>query len=526
MSLSRTCCCGSQDIFLSPLRGLATVAAPLTMTENKEKVRYRKALIRWTSTAAIALTVSACAAGPDYRAPQAAALGIASTYYAATDATPMSDADLSAWWTRLNDPTLTALIDRAVAANLDIVQAQARLRQARESLRQANAAFLPQVNGSGSGGRNYSNQDAGGRLDSAGNPIGSSGSNWSSSYSLRANASWQADLFGELSRGREAARADLAASGYDLANVRLTIISELVTNYVQARLAQEQLRVARESQSVQEDNYKIAGWRLQAGLVSSLDEQQALAQLAQTRATIPQLEARLRGSLNRVAVLTGEAPGEATRALETVAPIPTASTQIATGIPADTLRQRPDVRAAERTLAAQTARIGVAQAQLYPSLGISGNIGTTSNSFKNLFSLVTGGVFANVAQLIFDGGRLASQVRAQRAAADGAFAAYKQTVLTAIEDVENAMASLSSARARQAEFATAYEASNSAAILARSQYQAGLIDFQTLSSSETTLLNARNSLASARSDEVLAIAQLYDSLGGGWQSMENRPNEQ
>lgn len=492
---------------------------PLTTTECKEKVRYRSAWITGT-----ALALSACAAGPDYRAPAPAALGVPATYGEGSGA-PISEAGLANWWTRLNDPALSSLIDRAVANNLDIVQAQARLRQARESLRQANASFLPQVNGSASGGRNYTSQTMANRFDSNGVPL-SSGSHWSSSYSVGANASWQVDLFGELSRSAEAARADLAASGYDLANVRMTIIAELVTNYVQARLAQEQLRIARETQAIQQDNYKIASWRLQAGLASSLDEQQAKAQLAQTNATIPQLEASLKGSLNRIAVLTGQAPGEATRALETPAPIPAASTQIATGIPADTLRQRPDVRSAERALAAATARIGVAQARLYPSLGISGNIGTSANSFKDLFSLITGGVFANVAQVIFDGGRLASQVRSQRAAADAAFAAYKQNVLIALEDVENAMASLASARARKAEFATAFEASNNAAILARSQYQAGLIDFQTLLNTESTLLNARNSLAAAQSDEVLGLAQLYNALGGGWQNMENRPNEE
>ncbi|KAA9020775.1 efflux transporter outer membrane subunit [Sphingobium limneticum] len=480
-------------------------------------MRYRFAWISGT-----ALMLSACAAGPNYHAPQTSALGVPATY-SQGDSAALSDTDLATWWTRLNDPALSSLIDNAIANNLDIVQAQARLRQARESLRQANASFLPQVSGSATGGRNYSSQDAGGRLDSSGNPIGGGSSNWSSSYSARANASWQVDLFGELSRTSEAARADLAASGYDLANVRMTIISELVTNYVQARLAQQQLTIARETQAVQKDNYDIAGWRLQAGLVSSLDEQQAKAQLAQTNASVPQLEASLRGSLNRIAVLTGQAPGEATRTLETPAPIPVATTQIATGIPADTLRQRPDIRSAERALAAATARIGVAQAQLYPSLGISGNIGTTSNAFKDLFSLITGGVFGNVAQTIFDGGRLRSQVRSQKAATDAAFAAYKQSVLTALEDVENAMASLDSARRRKVEFATAYDASNNAAILARSQYQVGLIDFQTLSTSETTLLNARNSLASAQSDEVLAIAQLYNALGGGWQNMDDRP---
>ncbi len=468
------------------------------------------------------MALSACAAGPDYRAPAPAALGVPATY-SQGNATPVDETELANWWTRLNDPALSALIDRAIANNPDIVQAQARLRQARESLRQANAAFLPQLSGSASGGKNYTSQTSANRFDSNGVPISSSSSHWSSSYSVGANASWQIDLFGELSRSAEAARADLAASGYDLANVRMTIISELVTNYVQARLAQEQLRVARETQTIQQDNYKIADWRLQAGLVSALDEQQAKAQLAQTNATIPQLEASLKGSLNRIAVLTGQAPGEATRTLETPAPIPTASTDIAIGIPADTLRQRPDVRSAERALAAATARIGVAQAQLYPSLGISGNIGTTSNAFKDLFSLITGGVFANVAQTIFDAGRRVSQVRSQKAATDGAFAAYKKSVLTALEDVENAMASLASARARKTEFATAYEASNNAAIMARSQYQSGLIDFQTLSTTENTLLSARNSLASAQSDEALAIAQLYNALGGGWQNMENRP---
>ncbi len=489
------------------------------MTECKEKVRYR---IGWIG--GMAATLSACAAGPDYRAPQPAALGVPNAYYTAPAGGALTEAELASWWTRLNDPVLAGLIDQAVSSNLDIVQAQARLLQARESLVQARAAFLPQVNASGSGGRNYSNRGGGTRVID-GNVVSTGSDRWSSSYSLGANASWQIDLFGELSRSAEAARADLAASGYDLANVRMTIIAEVVTNYIQARQAQEQLRIARDTQAIQQDNYNIANWRLQAGLVSSLDEQQARAQLAQTNAAIPQLEASLRGSLNRIAVLTGQAPGEATRALEARAPIPVASTMIAIGIPADTLRQRPDVRAAERALAAATARIGVAQAQLYPSLGISGNIGTNATSIKSLFDIITGGVFANVAQVIFDGGRLASQVRSQRAATDAAFAAYKQSVLTALEDVENAMASLNSARQRKAEFATAFDASNNAALLARSQYQSGLIDFQTLSNTETTLLNARNSLAAAQADEVLAIAQLYNALGGGWQNMDTRPNE-
>lgn len=470
-----------------------------------------------------ALALSACAAGPDYRAPQPAALGVADSYYMRGTAPASSDADLAAWWTRLDDPALNGFIDAAIANNLDIVQAQARLRQARESLRQANAAFLPQVNGSGSGGQTYRSGGGGSRVDDNGNVISTGSDPWSGSYSLAANASWQIDLFGEIARSSQAARADLAASGYDLAAVRRTIIAELVSNYVQARLAQTQLAISRETLKVQQDNYSIANWRLQAGLVSSLDEQQAKAQLAQTTANIPAQEANIRNALNRIAVLTGQAPGEATRTLEQAAPLPVAPADILVGVPADTLRQRPDVRSAERALAAATARVGVAQAQLYPSLGISGNIGTSSTSIKSLFDIITGSVFGNVAQVIFDGGRLASQVRSQRAATDAAFAAYKQTVLTALEDVENGTTALNTARARKAQFAIAHEASNNAAILARAQYQSGLTDFQTLSTAEQTLLSARNSLAGAQSDEILAVAQLYNALGGGWQNMDGRP---
>lgn len=485
--------------------------------EWQKKVRYRVAIM-----AGSALALSACAVGPDYKAPQPAALGLPETYTQGSSAAT-SETDLSAWWTRFNDPALSSFIDAAIANNLDIVQAQTRLRQARESLRQANSAFLPQVSGSGRGGQTYRSGGGGAQVDNNGNVISSGSDPWSGSYSLAANASWQIDLFGELSRSSEAARADLAASGYDLAAVRRTIIAELVSNYVQARLAQTQLAIARETLKVQQDNYDIARWRLQAGLVSSLDEQQARAQLAQTTATIPTQEANIKSALNRIAVLTGQAPGVATRTLEQGAPIPAAPFDVATGIPADTLRQRPDVRSAERALAAATARIGVAQAQLYPALNISGNIGSSSTSIKSLFDIITGNVFGNIAQVIFDGGRLASQVRSQRAAADGAFAAYKQTVLTSLEDVENGMNALNAARLRKAQFAIAYEASNNAAILARAQYQSGLTDFQTLLNAEQTLLSARNSLAGTQSDEILAVAQLYNALGGGWQNMDGRP---
>jgi outer membrane protein TolC len=203
--------------------------------------------------------------------------------------------------------------------------------------------------------------------------------------------------------------------------------------------------------------------------------------------------------------------------METAAPIPRGPRNIAVGIPADTLRRRPDVRSAERQLAAATARIGVAQASLFPALSISGNLNTDAATIGKLGSLVTGGLFAQVAQAIFDGGKRRSAVRSSRAAADLAFASYKQTVLSGLEDVENAVQALEAAKARQRQLALALEASNNAAVLARNQYRSGLIDFLTLLQSEQTLLSARDQLAAAEADQSLALVRLYLALGGGWQ---------
>lgn len=457
---------------------------------------------------AMAALLASCAAGPDYRPASAGDLGVPAAYTSGPGA-PLSEAELAAWWTRFADPALNAVVERAIAANLDIAQAQARLRQAREATVQARADLLPSLSASGRAGRT----------------ISSPGDD-SSSFALGLDANWQADLFGGARRSVEAARADEAASGYDLASVRIAIVAETVTNYVQLRLAQQQLAIAQDTLRYQRDNYDIARWRVQAGLASSLDAEQARTQLAQTEATVPQYETDIRNALNRIAVLTGQAPGAATATLETVAPIPAPPTGIATGFPADTLRQRPDVRAAERSLAAATARVGVAQAQLLPSLGLTGTLGTSALTTGGLFDVITGSLFAGLSQVLFDGGARASQVRAQKAAVDGAFAAYRQTVLTSLEDVENALTAMSAADQRLRQFAIAHDSATNSAILARLQYQSGLTDFQTLSTVETSLLSASNSLASTQAARALAVVQLYNALGGGWQTTDTNGNGQ
>ena len=425
------------------------------------------------------------------------------TARAREDATP----EMVRWWTQLDDATLGKLIENALDANLDIAQATARLRQARAALVQSRADFFPTVDASAGAGRNFDN----GRRDT-------------SSYSIGANASWAIDLFGGTRRSVEASKADLQAAGYDLASVQTAIVAEVASNYVALRAAQARLGIARDVLVTQEENYQIAGWRVQAGLVSSLDVEQARTQLAQTRATIPSLESAVAAAQNRLAVLSGVAPGALTDELNMIGPIPVGPTEIAAGIPADTLRQRPDVRAAERALAGATARIGVAQAQLLPALNISGNVGTSALSTGGLGDVITGGLFGALSQLIFDGGRRLAAVRSQRAAAEGALAAYRQAVLTALEDVENGVVSLKSAGDRQAAIADGLESANIAAILARSQYRAGLTDFQTLLDAERQLLSARDSLASAKADQASALIQLYLALGGGWDPLAPLPD--
>ncbi|HYI39243.1 MAG TPA: efflux transporter outer membrane subunit [Allosphingosinicella sp.] len=452
----------------------------------------------------LALLLGGCSTvGKDYRAPGPPELGVPERYFGPERSFETSQAgeaqNLATWWTQLGDPLLDSLVARAIAGNLDLAVAESRLRQAREALVQARAARVPTVGASGGLGQSL---DSGGNADT--------------NLSLGADAAWEADLFGGISRGIEASRADAAAVAFDLAAVRVAIVGEVATNYIEARQAQARLASARDTLGIADDNLQITRWRVQAGLVSSLDIEQARGQRAQTAASIPSLEREFAAAAYRIAVLTGQAPGSVSGELQAVRPIPLGPSEIATGIPAETLRNRPDIRSAERSLAAATARIGVAQAALLPNLRLTGNIGTSGLSLGNLVDAVTGSLFASLGQTLFDGGRLRSQVRSQRAAAEGAFATYRGTILTALEDVENGLVALQAAKARQREFAVALDAATNQAILARSTYRAGLTDFQTLLEAERSLLSARDGLTSARAEQALALVQLYRALGGGW----------
>jgi NodT family efflux transporter outer membrane factor (OMF) lipoprotein len=457
--------------------------------------------------------LAGCTVGPDYRPRTPDELGVPATY--SVPAAPSRE-DLTRWWNRFDDPVLGRLVEQAAAANTDVAQAVARLRQAREALVQSRATLLPTLSGSTGYQRNENLRGGGRSFTLPDGTVVDSGGGGSNSFSVGLSASYQVGIFGELRRTVEASRAQYEASGYDYAGVLTSVESEVARNYVLARAYQAQIANARASLGIQDDNLEIAGFRVQAGLVSSLDSEQARSQRAQTAATIPSLEQQYNAAVSRLGVLTGQAPGGLKGELAAVKPIPRGPASVGIGIPADTLRQRPDVRSAERALAAATAQIGVAKARLYPALAITGNINTNATSLGNVGDAITGGLFAGLTQAIFNGGRLRSAVRGQEAVADAALASYKGTVLLALEDVENAVVALTTARAREREFAIALDAANNSAILSRSQYRSGLTDFTTLNQQEALLLSAQNGLTQARSDASAALIALYVALGGGW----------
>ena len=418
--------------------------------------------------------------------------------WAESETAPLAS-DVAAYWTQLDDPLLTQFVEQALTNNLDLAQSAARLEQARAQLASARAGFFPQLSASAG-----ANKDVG---DFAQKKF---------AFNAGLDASWEADLFGQISGNVAASRADLAAAGYSLADLQRVIAGQVALTTIQARATALQLAIARDTLKYQDDNLQIARWRVQAGLVSSLDVEQARGQRAQTAASIPLLESSLAASANAISTLIGEPPGRVLGLLHGPELMPTPPAAEGLGAPAAVLRRRPDVRGAEQTLIANSARIGVARAQLLPLLRLTGNLGTSSVGIGSLFDVITGGVFATVSQLLFDGGRTRAQVRSAEAAAQGSLAAWRQQILTALEEVESAGVDLRSARERVAIQGEALDASNNAALLARSQYQAGLTDFRDLLTSENQLLSARNAVVAAEADRASAFVRLTQALGGGW----------
>ncbi len=418
---------------------------------------------------------------------------------------PPISTDLTRYWRLLDDPLLADYVAQAIIANRELAQATARLDQVAAQLAIARAGYLPSVNGSGGVGRDLGDFARDGVQFNAG-----------------VDAAWEADLFGRISGNVAASRADLVAAGFSLADLQRLIVGQVALLTIDARSLAEQLAIARDTLAFQNENLEIAGFRVQAGLVSSLDVEQARVQRAQTAATIPALESALAARANTISTLIGEVPGEVLAELTVLAPAPVPGPVTLAGFapPAEVLRRRPDVRAAEASLVASTERIGLAHAQLYPLVRLTGNIGAGPATLGDAFDLVTGGLLGTIGQLVFDGGRTRAQIEGAEATARGALAAWEQSILIALEEVESASVARRTAEERVAIIEEAVDAASASALLARNQYQAGLVDFRALLIAENDLLFARNQLVTAEADRASAFVRLTQALGGGWSEAE------
>lgn len=441
--------------------------------------------------------------GPDYRPPGFALPALWSAP-AAPDAAPAPD--LARWWRQLDDPLLDGLIDAALAGSVDLKLAQSRLQQARASREQAVSGLFPTLQASTGASRNK-NSPAISALPAR------------TLYDAGFDASWEIDLFGAARRGVEAATADLAAREAGLNNVRVSLLAEVALNYVELRAYQQRLAIARDNLASQSETLQITEWRNQAGLAASSDVEQARTSREQTRAGIPDLDIGRAAAENRLAVLLGRNPGALHGELAAPGDFPDVPASVGAGIPADVLRQRPDLIAAERTLAAETARLGQKQAQRFPSLNLGGSFGWQAYRFGALggADTVMRAISGTLAATLFDGGKLRSAVAIQSAVQEQALLSYRGSVLGALEEIENALTAYAASRERLEARQAAAVAARNAASLARNLYQSGLADFQKVLETERTRLSAEDSLATARASRLTSLITLYKALGGGWE---------
>jgi NodT family efflux transporter outer membrane factor (OMF) lipoprotein len=421
-----------------------------------------------------------------------------------------SSEDLSKWWERFGDNILSSLVEQALKNNPDVRTAQSRLREARaqRSLAAANRFPTATVSGSSSGNK-------------------TSGSATTDLLSATFDASWEPDVFGAKRKALEAANADAAATEADLHKTQVSLAAEVALNYVELRSFQSRVEIVRRNTASQAETLQLTEWREQAGLVSSVDVEQARTNLEQARASIPSLETSIAENEHRLATLLGLTPGTLKQQLA-AAPMPSVPDTVAVGIPADTLRQRPDVHAAEQRIVAETARLRQTEAARYPTFSLGGSLGIEKLTGGAL-GAVTGGTLATVSgvskvasfsgsalQTLFDRGRIRSQIEIQNAVQEQAVISYESTLLTALEDVENALVSLARSRERLAALNTAGTSARNAALLARNRYTAGIADFTTVLDTERTALTIEDSIAQTQGDRISALIQLYKALGGGW----------
>jgi len=473
-------------------------------------------LTRKCRTALIGLIVaalSACAAvGPDYVEPE---LSVPDAWHMriVQQVQQGPDATLLTWWTVFDDPVLNELIDRARLGNLNLRTAASRVAAARSSLAITRGERLPTVDGTGQTSRTRQSDD--GWLAQVAPNDGFDAQNL---YELGLDASWEIDLFGRVRRSIESSQAQYESTVETERDVMVTLFAEVAMTYIEVREMQRRVEYATQNISVQRDALGLAQERYDTGLSSQLDVVQAKATLGMTEAALPDFETAKNQALYRLAVLLGQDAGSLQGEFAAPAAIPEPVGRITLGLPVDVVRQRPDVRAAERRLAAQTAQIGVATAALYPSFTLSGFIGLQSRSVNDLFSSNSEmwGASLPFSWNLFDGGRVRSNIELQKELTETRLLEYRQAVLQALAEVESALVAYNNEHEKLAALRRATAATVEGVRLAMVQYDTGLTNYNNVMTMQRDLFQLQDQLAASEAQLDFELIALYKAVGGGW----------
>jgi multidrug efflux system outer membrane protein len=457
--------------------------------------------------AAVGLTAG-CAAGPSYQPPKTS-VPAAFAAGGQTNFTPVEA--VAAWWDEFHDAELNRLVERAVASNLDLRMATANLLEARALRLGARADALPVVAGEAS----YNNEkySEAALFNAPGAP------RTQELYEAGFDAAWELDFFGRVRRNVESSSALVEAAEAGRRDAQVSLVSEVARNYFELRGAQNELAVQRQNASNQTETLQITQSRFEAGGGTELDVARARAQLNNTLAGIPPLESSAAHAIHRLGVLIGGQPEALGDELEVASPLPELPAHIAIGNPESLLRRRPDIRVAERNLAAATANIGVAVSDLFPRVTFNGSIGLQASSFSGLGGPAsdTRSFGPSITWAALDLGHVRSAIKAAHARAGAQLAAYEKAVLTSLEETENALGDYGRDQARRDYLEAAVKASRRAAALARERYESGATDFLDVLEAEGVALEAEEELAETQTQTAIALVAVYKSLGGGWE---------
>ncbi len=461
---------------------------------------------RLLAAAIIVGFLTGCTTGPDYHKPEPSAPGQWTSPLAGGEREGAPD--IARWWTQFSDPALDSLVSRAVESNLDLRMATARIRETRAAEAVTGAALWPQANTSGSYERTKPF-----------NMTGAKGNRETDVFQAGFDAGWELDFFGGVQRAKEAAAADREAADEDRRDVLVSLAAEVARNYFDLRSAQNRLAIVQNNIQIQKETLELVRARFQAGLTSEFDVKIAEAQLATMESSVPSLETGAKVAIHRLGVLLGKAPGTLVEELSPIAPLPAAPPEVPVGLPSDLLRRRPDIRRAERQIAAATARIGVATADLFPKFSLTGALGRQSDSFGGLrlganqfWSIGPG-----VRWPVFDAGRIRANIEVQNARQEQALVAYENTVLRSFEDVENALVAYAKEQVRLASLEKAVDANRKALDIANDLYAQGLVSFLNVLDAERSLSTAEEQHTQSKATILTDLVALYKALGGGWQ---------